>query len=263
MFAAIAPGMVESSTIQNCLTLIRDTLEAEAQVKSWGTILLYGTKQEEMKPTIIFGFGDPDASRIQPSRFPLPILVVPDQATSAGMLIPSSTWINETREKSEINLTDISLGLKNDLDWGGSFGGWWRTGLGDMYGLTCAHTMSNATVIVSPSSLELTARLQIYLPYSTLGLYSHGLSRKKDDVCHHLTSRYECEHDDGPEMKDGKRMALAGDPLGTFKGAEMTYLPILQTHNCRLPEDKRFALESGIPLASRLDWAIFEPVKAR
>jgi len=27
-------------------------------------------------------------------------------------------------------------------------------------------------------------------------------------------------------MKDGKRMALAGDPLGTFKGAEMTYLPM-------------------------------------
>ena len=71
----------------------------------------------------MFGFRDTDASRIQSSRFPLPTLVaiVPDQATSAGMLIPSSTWKNETREKSQINITDISLGLKNDLDEGGSF----------------------------------------------------------------------------------------------------------------------------------------------
>jgi len=268
MFAAVEPGMVEFSTIQNCLTLIRDTLEVEAQMRSWGTILLYGTKQEEMRPTIMFGFRDASRIRtVQSSRFPLPTLVVTDEATSAGILIPSSTWINETREMSQVNITDASLGLKNNLDEGGSFGGWWRTGLGQMYGLTCAHTMPNGTpgsVIVSPSSLELTARLQVYLPYSSLGLQSHGISSKKNDVCHHLISRYEqSEHYDGAEMKDGKRKALAGDPLGTFKVAEMTYVPILQTHNRRLSEDKQFALESGIPLASRLDWAIFEPVNAR
>jgi len=136
-----------------------------------------------------------------------------------------------------------------------------------MYGLACAHTMPNETpepVIVSLSSLELTARLQVYLPHSRLGLQSHGLSTKKDDVCYYSISHYEqSEHHDRAEMKDGKRKMLAGDPLGNFKDAEMAYVPILQTHNRRLSEGKRFALESGIPLASRVDWAIFEPAKAR
>lgn len=68
-------------------------------------------------------FGLRDASRIQSSRFPLPILVVTDEAASAGMSIPSSAWINETREKNQVNIMDVSLGLKNDLDEGGSPGG--------------------------------------------------------------------------------------------------------------------------------------------
>ena len=126
-----------------------------------------------------------------------------------------------------VNITDVSLGLKYDLDEVGSCRGWWPTGLGYTYGLACAYTMPNGTlgsVIVSPSSLELTARLQVYLPYASLGLQSHGISSKKADVCHHLISHYEqSEYYDGAEMKDGKRKALAGDPLGTFKDAEMTY----------------------------------------
>lgn len=66
MPAQSTPGIVEFSTIQIFLTLIRDTLEVEASSEKLGTILLYGTKQEEMRSTIVFGFRDGDASCIRP-----------------------------------------------------------------------------------------------------------------------------------------------------------------------------------------------------
>lgn len=264
LFAAIEPGMIEFSTVRNCLTLIRDTLHQEAQQRSWGTILLYGSKQEEMKPTVVFGFGNTSQLRgVQPSRFPLPILVVTDRAMPAAKIIPESTWINETKEKDQINITDISLGPRKNLKAGGSFGGWWQMGSGQIFGLTCQHTLANGSDIVSPSSIELTARLSAYLPYTSFGLESVGFSQEKDDICRHLLSRYKhFEHRDGAKLKGGKCVALAGDLLGTFSDAEASVISILATHNHRLPYDKRIKILPGNPV-SKLDWAIFIPVEAR
>ncbi|RPA97333.1 hypothetical protein L873DRAFT_1691306 [Choiromyces venosus 120613-1] len=152
----------------------------------------------------------------------------------------------------------------------GSFGGWLLTQDGTKFGLTCAHCLPGCLVgntVASPSTTEITARLDNIIRYTHLCPQSRRLPRSKEreaEVALLKAQYMQLPDNNGVELRDGSKIKLIGPDLGILIAKREHYTPILERHNQLLRSHTRreVCLESAIA-QSRLDWAIFKGSESR
>jgi len=271
-YEALLPGELPSEAINVALEFIHTLLQDSKQHGSYGTILRYSKKLHEATvPTILFGFPEPGqvGSIILPEAIAnIPLLVIRDKAVPTIDILP--TWCLGVNHEEKVGLADISLGGKYSISEAGSFGGWLATNDGKKWGITCGHCLPECDVgssVVSPSSLEIMARLDEIIPYTKYCPISRSVCKLKacEDEVDFLREKYtELPDNDGVELYDGRKIKLIGPDLGILVAKAEHRFPILQRHNEQLRSQgkREFAVKSAI-IPSRLDWALFEACNTR
>ncbi|KAF8416200.1 hypothetical protein BGX38DRAFT_1244634, partial [Terfezia claveryi] len=179
---------------------------------------------------------------------PLPILLLQDGVSPSGLTSLRPSWVNEIVMHNKIQISNNSLGLQNNVEGGGSFGGWLKDGPGGSMG----------GEIVSPSTLEVTAKLQVTIDGTTYSAHPRKrLSPCLTKTVEYLLAQYSLrENPSGVPLADGRVVTLSGPPLGrVIDGRLHNNALFLERHNLRLPPYAKFAV---LPQANTLDFAIFQ-----
>ncbi|KAF8415581.1 hypothetical protein EV426DRAFT_663701 [Tirmania nivea] len=258
-----AEHAVPQETINDGLLFLRETLASIKQDGAYGTIILYAANPAEKPvPTIMFGFPIPPKNLPAVRHPPLPILLLQDGVSPSGLTSLHPSWVNESVMHNKIQISNNSLGLQNNVEGGGSFGGWLKDGPGRIYGLTCYHNLpgfKQGDEIVSPSTLEVTAKLQVTIDGTTYSAHPRKrLSPCLTKTVESLLAQYSLhENPSGVPLADGRVVTLSGPPLGrVIDGRLHNNALFLERHNLRLPPYAKFAV---LPQAkSYLDFAIFQ-----
>ena len=241
---------------------ISEVLGSVQQDGSYGMILKF-RRGPVGQVCVAFGFPDPEKFK-KHGEVPdsMPLLVRKDWIVNLG----DSAWRDRvTSTKLEkIHLQDASLGLKGDMSEAGSFGGWFRgTNLGPVgainrrvtffadftkekdgiYGMICRHCLPDAQIgslVVAPSTLEVTTVFGSNAPYSTLSPERRFFRSTRNDVAHSLINEYEVETvaHEGVTVMAGdvtKQILLSGGELGKVAGGVFRHdFQYLEEHNWQL-----------------------------
>lgn len=285
-YEALLPQDLPTEALNAAMGFINDVLAEYQQPKSYGIILRHSPRlSQPTVPTILLGF--PNITLI-PTLIPpnpitnMPVLVVADRATpmASEYSRPApmvSAFDRPTRpdgihSPEKVGLSCISVGGRDCLRKMGSFGGWLATkDERRKLGLTCAHCLPSSdigTTIVSPSTSEITSRLDYIIQYTRYCPESRPSicqSNIMEEEVEYLRARYPSLSDnDGVELRDGSKIKLVGPDLGTLVAKREHQSRILNQHNQLLQDQGKagFALQGSAPL-SRLDWAVFEGCESR
>lgn len=279
-YEALLPNDLPISVLSIANEFIRHTLEEYHQSGSYGTVMRHNKRlNQRTVPTIILGFPDiavvPEICTPTPIAH-IPVVVVKDRAALAGSI--PTTWRKCINHKERVGIANVSIGGKETMQEAGSFGGWFSISDGTKLGLTCAHCLPDCAIgsrVASPSTTEITARLDSIIRYTELGpepgpeSLDRRLprSKKREAEVASLRAQYtELPDDFGVELRDGTKIKLVGPDLGIIIAKQEHNVPILERHNERLrnrPGPRReFSLPEGIS-QSRLDWAVFRGFEHR
>ena len=229
--------------------------------------LIAGIVSEEgsIAPTLIIGY--PDTKIIPKERPPFTIeyLYKEDEIQDVVGYRDWAAGVVEEREK--VSLENVSLGIRDCISEAGSFGGYLRDSDGNLFGLTAAHCLPDAlpgTEVVSPSTLELTGRLNLIVPYTNHSPEQLATRKWRQEEADGLLQRFERRSDpEGVQVVgaggDIERVKLVGKKFGSVVATKFEDTAgLLQIHNEELLSHGATSFSEVDPAQkSRLDYAIF------
>lgn len=269
--------------IDNLPTLLKWTseiLHKNAQEGAYACIIgRKGNGNDGISTTLLLGFPDLDSI----DHVPPPVDVLYEYRKDyVEHLSPSvlSPWSNEEiRESALLQLSSVSLGKAGCVTEGGSFGGYIRSKSGKdsttrAFGITAAHCLPECPIgtdITSPSSLELTSRLEHIIQYTRYSPNILHIRDARNKEAESLLTRYTyTTNPNGVEVllsgdPMASRIILTGSKIGTFAGSRLTNQPgLLYKHNLDLASHGLQTFPEVTPeQSSRLDWAAFSVEAAR
>jgi hypothetical protein len=272
---------------------IRKYLLENKHVDSFGSLFDVGVSANTKVMCCVFGSKTPDKfgapTELISKEIRVPVLVINDSISAAALSnSPPPSWINQpVHHASKIDLSGYSVGQQGDMDEAGSFGFYAEMSQQVIYGFTAAHCTPRAekeSIIVSPSTRELTGRLQAAVRYTTFAPHPIRKVAAREAEVRSLLSDWKIEDfNEGCEIIDrvegdkiqARRIKLDGRYFGAVKGKSATYKGgILDEHNRRL--DSQMAIGFGLPESvdgleeedvnrklSRIEWCCFEVSKDR
>ena len=286
---AVSVGSMSRTVVSQFLQDIRDVLKANKHPNSFGSIFDVGISTNTRVMFCVFGSKSPDKFNVDPELryegISIPVVVVEDAITDAALdptRLPN--WQKNIRDAT-VDLCGYSVGHEGVVSDAGSFG-FYGVHQGEIYGFTAAHCTPGAgpeCVIVSPSTVELSGRLQYIAPYTSFnpGPPMHHSPSKQREV-ERLLKKYRRE-DSSPGcdiiLEPGgppREIKLLGQQLGTVKAISATNkkLGVIEKHNQRLQElqvqfllpidhrDFEQAIQNNTTL-SRVEWCCFEVLNYR
>jgi hypothetical protein len=147
---------------------VSKTLKKNQQEGSYG--LLVGIKAgSEVTPAVVFGFPNPDCTAIDDEHIGIPFHVRPDRMFNCSPNLHECAWARQPIRDAIVTLSGVSVGGASCLEDAGSFGGFLVDNAGALYGITARHCvpgMQMGDPVLSPSTLELTARFQHIVRYT-------------------------------------------------------------------------------------------------
>ncbi|KAF8249534.1 hypothetical protein K440DRAFT_640904 [Wilcoxina mikolae CBS 423.85] len=203
---------------------------------------------------------------------------------AASSLKPSSNnvatanreTIGTTLSGRERGRGGVLKGAEWSVDQAGSFGGYSckLLSLDAQYGLTAAHCVPGAAIsdsIISPSTIEVTDRLQRLIAYTSYALSSDSdeerkiqgkpprrrVNKIKDSEVGEMLVKYQQRDSDSHPNQTLHR----GDCLGAIIDYQFKHTPrVIERHNLNLSREEYATQQEDI---SRLDWALFTVEKPR
>ena len=164
----LAPWVDGIHDVHEVMLWISETLRENDQEGSYGLVVGMNVKNEVF-PAVVFGFPDVDSAAVNGGGLGLPLYVRPDRMTNSATNLLGCPWARKPIRDEAITLSGLSIGGASCLEDAGSFGGFPVDDGGDIHGMTARHClpgMRDGDPVSSPSSLELTARLQHIVNYT-------------------------------------------------------------------------------------------------
>lgn len=188
------------------------------------------------------------------------------------------SWTNqEVNYVDKIDVCAVSLGARGDITEAGSFGCWLSSIGGEVMGLTTSHYLPGAgpgTTIVSPSTIEFTARLSTITRYTDFGLSplpNRRMVPEREVI--RMLEVHEIQLDEcglvvaglnNNHQPESSRIIISGPTLGHVSAIGVGYrYGLLKAHNRRLKDEniRGFTIQNNVK--SKYDWLTFRPVKKR
>ena len=266
--AALKLGDLSTKEMRPILDFIQLTMLKYCQTGSFGTIIIFSPDSVLPPiPTIVFGFPQPPPN-IQ-TTLPVSNRLIPIHIFNEGLescISAPLTWTNRVPKHHDVlTVCDASLGVSNDLTEARSFGGFWKTASGTVYGLTAGHavTGSGKEQICSPSCVEVTERLRSIIRYTTYDQAPIILKRGLQLEAQSILSKYDKTPSAyGVEVRGyTHKIVLSGPRLGEQKAQDRTYQEgVVNAHNRQLRELSlpQFSLPTQAVMKTKMDWSIFE-----
>jgi len=257
---------------------------------SFGSIFDVGISTNTRVTCCVFGSKSPGtfvvAKELCCGKASIPVLVIEDMIDNTTISkMPPTNWLKMIRHANNgmVDLSGYSVGLEGDVNEAGSFG-FYGVHKEKIYGFTAAYCTPGAqqgSVIVSPSTRELTCRLQTAVRYTSFSPEgskigpSPGKQKEVEDLLGRWTqadSTPGCEivervgSGESQKIKN-REIMLLGEPFGTVKAISSTYkLDVLEEHNQRLRglNAELFTLPGegdlgqGGRIRSLVEWCCFE-----
>lgn len=272
-------------TFSHFLREIRQCLENNKHADSYGALFGIGLSPKTAIQCCIIGSRTPEKffypKELIHEGFRVPVFLQEDYIWPAAVAPPHS-WVKTVKHAEKIDLSGYSVGLSRDTVEAGSFGFYAGNRERNIYGFTAAHctpTAKSGDEVVSPSSLELTGRLQVALPYTSFSSASRKVTQKVQKEVEVMLREFtpeECEN--GCEIYNhellGKRIILDGKPFGTIVRKKVIHKSgIIHQHNARLIaenhpdfmlpglEKESEEIKENIP--SRIEWCCFNVLEDR
>jgi len=282
---------VSRTIIQQFLQAIRLVLEKNKHPDSFGSIFDVGISTSTRVTCCVFGSKSPGtfvvAKELRCGEISIPVLVIKDMIVNTAVSeMPPPNWLTKIRHANNamVDLSGYSVGLEGDVCEAGSFG-FYGVHEEKIYGFTAAHCTPGAqqgSVIVSPSTRELTCRLQTVVPYTSFNPDTGSKKRlrptvKQKEVKDLLLRWTQVDSTPGCEIVERvgsgesqeirkREIMLLGQPFGTVEAISTAYkLGVLEEHNQRLKElnTELFALPGealteGGSTQSNVEWCCFK-----
>lgn len=289
---ALSVRSMSKKVISQFIRDIRRVLEKNKHADSFGSLFNVGISTNTRVMCCVFGSSTPDQflapRELVCEGISASVLVIQDciNGTATSSRAPAS-WLNRpVREAVEIDLSGYSVGEQGDMEEAGTFGFYGDDDERAIFGFTAAQCTPGAdrgSVIVSPSTCELTGRLEAAVTYTSFAPNPKRIHSQREaevesllknwinEECHEGCLIRECmESDEGVRTRE-RKVKLLGRKFGTVKGKSETYKGnILEEHNRRLGEEKVPGFDlpeiprelqeeegSGTTL-SRIEWCCFE-----
>lgn len=288
---ALSVSCVSRRVISQILREIRRCLVQNRHADSFGSLFNVGISTNTKVMCCVFGSRTPDKF-IAPTELicegiSVPVLIIEDSVNEAAASNPPSSWVNKAVHYAEkIDLSGYSVGQQGDMEEAGSFGFYGNTNKKACYGFTAAHCTPRAEdecIIVSPSTRELTGRLEVAVQYTSFAPNPVRIVRAREDEVQLLLRAWQSEDsDEGCRIREitesgeirERTIKLLGQKFGKVKGKSATYVEgVLEKHNGRLdqhnfdegtavnfhlPDDDNVLQGEGGEKYSRIEWCCFE-----
>lgn len=300
---ALSVESTPKGVMSRFLQEIRRYLVVNKDPDSFGSLFNVGVSTNTKVMCCVFGSRNPNKFKAPKELIygdtSVPVLIIADSvneaATSNG---PPTSWVTKpVRSSVKIDLSGYSVGQKGDMDEAGSFGFYGDIDKKAFYGFTAAHCTPKAeygSIIVSPSTRELTGRLEVAVQYTSFAPTPKWIQPRKEAEVRALLGEWSTEdsdegckvreiHDSG-EIRE-RRIILTGPQLGIVRGKSATYVrEVLEKHNRLLNQQllgqqdlqqhkvSNFHLpynenglgeEKGRERFSRIEWCCFEVSEER
>ena len=294
---ALSVRLVSKKAISQFVGDIRRVLEKNKQADSFGSLFNVGISKNTRVICCVFGSTTPDKflapTELTCEGISASVLVIQDSINGTGTSSSAPTsWLNQpVRDAMKIDLSGYSVGEQGDMEEAGTFGFYGDDDERVIYGFTAAHCTPRAdrgSVIVPPSTRELTGRLEAIVSYTSFAPNPRRIHSQRESEVKSLLENWtneECregclireriESDEGSRTRE-REVKLLGRKLGTVEGKSATYkFNIVEEHNRRLEEEKvrgfdlsdiqRELQEEGgdRETLSRIEWCCFEVLKER
>ena len=252
----LAPWVDDMPGVSEVMLWISKTLRENEQQGSYGLVVGMEVKSEVF-PVVVLGFPDVDSAAINDEGVGLPFYVRQDRMSNCATNLRGCPWAMQPIRDEAAMIPGLSIGGVSCLEDAGSFGGFLTDNGEALHGLTARHCvprLREGDPVSSPSSLELTARLQKIILYTRYQPEDFLRRAAKDREAEQLLNRYRLVG-----RSDGVLCRIEGN-LRTVMLERVVFenkAGLLAAHNARLIEanEKPF---SEIPpdAVSRLDYAI-------